>query len=119
MGWIRVHAAPNGGGPARLGLATPGMRGAVERNRLRRRLRAAARPLLDRSAGCDVIVSASGEALRAPFTELGRQVAEALGVAVERARRPSAGAEARGVENGGRATGVRRGAPLRAGVPRP
>ena len=96
-----MHAAPNGGAAARIGLSTPGIGGAVERNRLRRRLREAARPLLPVAEGYDLIVSAGVEALRVPFAELAREVGEATGRAIERARLSRGGQGRPGGQNGG------------------
>ncbi len=48
---------------------------AVQRNRAKRRMRAALSPLIDRVAGgCNVIFVAKPEVLDAPFPELGRQM---------------------------------------------
>ncbi len=98
---MRVHAAPNGGAHPRVGLSTAGIRGAVERNRLRRRLREAVRPLLPVAEGYDLIVSAGVEALRVPFAELAREVGEATGRAIERARLSRGGQGRPGGQNGG------------------
>jgi len=84
-GPVRVHAAPSGESGARLGLSTPGIRGAVERNRLRRRLREAVRAA-GAGEGCDLIVSAGADALTLPFEELTRQVERAIQAAAARAR---------------------------------
>jgi ribonuclease P protein component len=84
-GTVRVQAAPNGRDEARLGLSVPGMAGAVERNRVRRRLREAARGLHDHH-GYDLIVSADASALSVPFSLLRDQVEAAARGAVARAR---------------------------------
>ena len=48
---------------------------AVQRNRAKRRMRAALSPLIDRIAGgCNVIFIAKPEVLHAPFSELGQQM---------------------------------------------
>jgi ribonuclease P protein component len=83
---VRVSVAPNRLAETRLGLATPGIRGAVERNRLRRRLRMAARGI-GAAEGYDLVVSVRPEAAELSFAELSRQVGEAAAVALERARR--------------------------------
>jgi ribonuclease P protein component len=61
------------------------MAGAVERNRVRRRLREAARGLHDHH-GYDLIVSADASALSIPFSLLRDQVEAAARGAVARAR---------------------------------
>jgi ribonuclease P protein component len=61
------------------------MAGAVERNRVRRRLREAARELQDHH-GYDLIVSADAAALRVPFSLLRELVEAAARGAVARAR---------------------------------
>ncbi|MGD1052691.1 MAG: ribonuclease P protein component [Candidatus Dormibacteria bacterium] len=83
-GTVRVQAAPNGRDEARLGLSVPGMAGAVERNRVRRRLREATRGLHDHR-GYDLIVSTDASALKLPFSLLCDQVAAAARGAVARA----------------------------------
>ncbi len=63
--------------PTRLGLAVrvaPG--GAVERNRIKRRLRACCRHVLP-SSGWDVVIRADEDALRRPFEGLSEDVARA------------------------------------------
>jgi ribonuclease P protein component len=85
-GLVRVHAAPNGRDETRIGLSVPGMASAVDRNRVRRRLREAARGLRA-LRGFDLIVSTDASALRAPFAGLREQVEEAARGAVSRARR--------------------------------
>ncbi|HXZ99270.1 MAG TPA: ribonuclease P protein component [Candidatus Binatia bacterium] len=89
-GAVRVDAARRADGGLRVGLSTPGMRRAVERNRLRRRLREALR-CLGPADGYDLVVSSDAGALGLPFAELSRQVAEAAGRAMEMAARPPAG----------------------------
>lgn len=73
--WSRhlvLHAAPNGLDHARLGLTVSRkVGGAVVRNRLRRRLRAAYRTNRDRfPAGYDVVIGAKPTAATAPYREL-------------------------------------------------
>jgi ribonuclease P protein component len=82
---VRVQAAPNGRGELRLGLSVPGMAGAVERNRVRRRLREAARGLSEH-LGFDLVVSTDATALTVPFSLLQEQVRAAAQAAVTRAR---------------------------------
>ena len=85
VGIVRVHAAVNPVGTARVGLAVPRVRSAVTRNRIRRRLRAAG-AALNAHAGFDLVVSAGGEALTLPFSDLRTQVTEAARMAVARAQ---------------------------------
>ncbi len=61
---------PNGLDVARVGFALVGLRSAVRRNLLRRRLRAAIRPLLDTLAGHDVVLAAGADAVALPFLAL-------------------------------------------------
>ncbi|HZP56773.1 MAG TPA: ribonuclease P protein component [Dehalococcoidia bacterium] len=69
-----VRVVPNGGGPARFGfVAAKAVGGAVERNRLKRRLRAIARALRARD-GLDIVISARRAAAGAPFGEVERSV---------------------------------------------
>ncbi len=83
-GPLRIFAAANGGDEGALGLATPRMPGAVPRNRLRRRLRAACRGIMA-MGGYDLIVSADPEALTLPFMELQEHVERAARAALARA----------------------------------
>ncbi len=66
---VYVRAREDAASPARLGLAVPSsIGGAVERNRMKRRLRAAFRAC--EATGVDVIVRPSGGATRLSFQEL-------------------------------------------------
>ena len=87
-GQVRVQAAPNGREEARVGLSVPGLPGAVERNRARRRLREAARGL-DAHHGFDLVVSTDASALTVPFALLRGQVETAAMAAVGLARAAS------------------------------
>ncbi len=78
---MRVQLASNDRGVARVGFALVGMRSAVRRNLLRRRLREALRPLLGTLTGRDVVVVAGGDALDLPFSDL----SAALQVSLSRA----------------------------------
>ncbi len=118
-GQVRVQAAPNGREDTRLGLSVPGLPGAVERNRARRRLREAARGL-DAHHGFDLVVSTDASALTVPFALLRGQVETAAVAAVGLARAasgpvaPAAGARARsrqGEGRPGRPSGGRAGEP--------
>jgi ribonuclease P protein component len=71
---------------ARVGFALVGMRSAVQRNLLRRRLRHAVRPLLDGLAGHDLVLVAGAEALGLPFAGLRDAVQTAAGRALDRSR---------------------------------
>lgn len=83
---LTLHLAPRAE-PGRLGLAIPKAVGsAVVRNRLRRRLRAAARACeLTRAA--DVVLGADREAAGLAYQELERHVNAARGTAERRLRR--------------------------------
>lgn len=80
-----------------MGLSVPGLPGAVERNRVRRRLREAARGL-GAHHGFDLVVSTNSSALTVPFALLRGQVETAAAAAVGLAAaasgpaRPAAGA---------------------------
>lgn len=67
-GRVRVNVVMNGEPCSRAAVAVVGARGAVERNRLRRQLRAASREALGAWPGCDVVVQAKagGDAVRYP-----------------------------------------------------
>lgn len=71
---MTIHLAPrdDGGSATRLGLVVPGRLGtAVERNRIRRRLRAAFRACRPPSP-CDVVVRPDASLKEAPFEEIVR-----------------------------------------------
>jgi ribonuclease P protein component len=84
---VRVQLAGNGLDVARVGFALVGLRSAVARNRLRRRLRSAITPLLPQLAGHDLVFVAGTEALGHDSAELGVAVAAAAGRALDRSRR--------------------------------
>jgi len=91
-GALRVHLAPNGLAHARFGFAIPkSVGGAVVRNTVRRRLRAAFDPRRVELSGLDVIVSVSPAAATLSYTdldaELGRCLARALPLARRRQQR--------------------------------
>jgi ribonuclease P protein component len=82
---LRVHLAANGLGHARLGFAIPkAAGGAVQRNTLRRRLRAALQPRRAELRGLDVVVSASAAALAMRFADLETELWRCLGAARRR-----------------------------------
>lgn len=84
---VRAQVACNGLDIARVGFALVGVRSAVRRNLLRRRLRAAVAPLLTRLAGHDLVLVAGHEACDLPFAALETGVADATGRALDRSRR--------------------------------
>ena len=79
---------------ARVGFALVGLRSAVRRNLLRRRLRAAVTPLLPRMEGHDLVLIAGAEAFDLPFAALDAAVTEATGRALDRAQRAQAASTA-------------------------
>jgi ribonuclease P protein component len=80
-GVLRLRAIPGEDAVSRVAFAVPGARGAVRRNRVRRRLRAAIAPLLAECARLDLVVSLPGSAAEMPFPELQAALASALGAA--------------------------------------
>lgn len=84
---IRVHALPNGGPTSRAAFAVSGRTGAVQRNRTRRRLRAAATEVLEDRPGFDVLVSARPGAPEPPFARLIEALRLAMSQAASRAAR--------------------------------
>jgi ribonuclease P protein component len=84
---VRTQVARNGSDVARVGFALVGVRSAVRRNLLRRRLRAAVAPLLVELAGHDVVLVAGHEALELPFAALRAGVADTTARALDRLRR--------------------------------
>ena len=91
-GALRVHLAANGLDHPRLGFAIPkSVGGAVVRNTVRRRLRAALHPRRAELAGFDVVVSVGAEAAQQSFAQLdadlGRCLERALPTARARSRR--------------------------------
>lgn len=84
---VRAQVAGNGSDVARVGFALVGVRSAVRRNLLRRRLRAAVAPLLVELAGHDLVLVAGHEALELPFAALRAGVADATSRALDRLRR--------------------------------
>jgi len=75
---LMIHMAPNRLGYSRVGLAVPAKLGtAVQRNRVKRLLREAARPLVAEGNGRDVVIVARPTAARARPEEL-RQALQSL-----------------------------------------
>ncbi|GAC1339889.1 MAG: hypothetical protein NVSMB29_07980 [Candidatus Dormibacteria bacterium] len=97
-GHVRISAAPNGGLPMRAGFALRGIRTAVLRNRLRRRLRSI---LVERAAIChgvDLVVGAGVEAAEQRFSDVRADVHRCLERVVPLAlSRPAPSAPARSV----------------------
>lgn len=81
---VRVHVAGNSVGVARVGFALAGLRSAVHRNLLRRRLREVVLPLLGRLAGHDIVIAAGVEAAKLPFGDLRSAVETATARALQR-----------------------------------
>ena len=91
VGSVRVAVAPNPVGAIRVGFAISGVRTAVLRNQLRRRLRVAIRQPEawqtvagnDQAAGIDVVISAGIAATAIPYRRLAADVATALAAALD------------------------------------
>lgn len=82
---LRVHVAANGLAHARFGFVVPkSVGGAVVRNTVRRRLRAALEPRRAELRGLDVVVSASAPALALRFADLEAELWSRLGAARSR-----------------------------------
>lgn len=104
---VRAQLASNQLGVARVGFALVGMRSAVQRNLLRRRLREAVRPLLESLAGHDLVLVAGADALSLPFVGLRDAVTVVAERALDRSRSARRGSSADNVvmtttEEGGR-----------------
>ena len=86
-GALRVHLAANGLDHARFGFAIPkGVGGAVIRNTVRRRLRAALHPRREELAGLDVVVTAAAGAAAQGFAQLDADLGRCLERALPTAR---------------------------------
>jgi len=81
-----VTAVTNGLTVCRAGIAAPGLAGAVGRNRVRRRVRAAIGPVIGAHAGFDLVISVGSGSLDLTFAELSSALVTAAGRAVSRAR---------------------------------
>jgi ribonuclease P protein component len=78
-GFVVHHVVPGRSDVPRVGFATGrGLGGSVVRNRTRRRLRAAVRPLLEAMIGADVVIVARPEIVDRPTVELARALEETL-----------------------------------------
>lgn len=84
-GMTVLVAARGDGGPARLGIAVR-TRTAVERNRARRRVRAAFRDCAPALAGCDVLVRGDRCLARMPFDRLRSELCAGTSDALRDAR---------------------------------
>jgi ribonuclease P protein component len=82
---VRAQLAHNGLNVARVGFALVGLRSSVRRNRLRRRLREAIRPLLGALAGHDVVLVTGAEAAELPYSALRAAVEASTERALRRA----------------------------------
>jgi ribonuclease P protein component len=91
---VRVHVADNQQDVARVGFALVGLRSAVRRNLLRRRLREVIRPLLGGLAGHDVVITAGAEAAALGFGDLRSAVASATARALQREESAGVGSAA-------------------------
>ena len=91
---MRALVRASGHDDARVGLAVVGLRSAVVRNRLRRRLREAVRPLLASLRGHDLVLAAGADAAPLPFADLRVAVATAVERALRRSRSATGAATA-------------------------
>jgi ribonuclease P protein component len=71
---LRVRCAMNGRDITRVAMAVPGCASAVERNRARRRLRAAMRDSIAGNAGFDIVMNATPAVARMPFALLRHEI---------------------------------------------
>ncbi len=78
VGVVRVAAAPNSLERARIGFSITGVRTAVDRNRLRRRLRAAVQSPLSKHAGLDFVVTTGFAAADVPYSALNSDTNRAI-----------------------------------------
>ena len=85
-GCLRAHAGANGLPVLRAGFAITGVSRAVDRNAVRRRLRALLHPRRGELAGLDLLVAAGPASATAGFAELAADLAACLAAVVPRAR---------------------------------
>jgi len=84
---VRVQVRPNGFEHPRIGFVVPKQAGgAVVRNRIRRRLRAALLPHRAELSGVDLVVSAGAPAAQQPFAQLAEDLARCLARTLPQAR---------------------------------
>ena len=84
MGTLRVSGAANGLTGCRAGIAVVGLRHAVDRNRARRRIRAALRAPMASCGGLDLVVTAGMASLTAPFSGMESDLTHAMRQLAER-----------------------------------
>jgi ribonuclease P protein component len=109
-GALRVNLAANGFAHARIGFVVPkAVGGAVVRNTVRRRLRAALQPHAERLAGYDVVVATGAAAALQSYAELAADLDRCLARVLAQARsRPGGAAGPRLADNEPTAPGPRR-----------
>ena len=83
---MRVSLLPTDEPGCRAAVGALGARDAVQRNRMRRRLRAAAAVALSELGGFDVVVQARADDREAPFVQLTGAVSTAVAQAMKRPR---------------------------------
>lgn len=78
-GFVVRHVCPGGSNVARVGFSTArGLGSAVVRNRTRRRLREAVRPLVTAMVGADVVIVARPDLVDTPPADLARALRRAM-----------------------------------------
>lgn len=109
-GGLRVGLAANRHGHVRAGFVIPkAVGGAVVRNRVRRRLRAALEPHRERLAGFDVVISVAPAAVAADFARLSADLDRCVTLALAQARgRRSGAGRPQLADNGAHQPGPRR-----------
>ncbi|MBV8193921.1 MAG: ribonuclease P protein component [Candidatus Dormibacteraeota bacterium] len=86
-GGVRVRVVRHADAPSRAGFAVRGASGAVERNRCRRRLRAATGRVLASRPGYDIVVSVVATSPEPAFSEIVSSLERAVTRAVDGAER--------------------------------
>ena len=121
-GALRVNLAANGYDHPRLGFAIPkAVGGAVQRNTVRRRLRAALQPRYEELRGFDVVINVGSAAATQSFSQLDADLGRCLERALPTARSRAASRRSRSDAPGARLTenGTVRPGPRRALAPTP